>query len=73
MLTEFSSNPIHHFTTPFKENLNDIKMILNSIYYSKNAELYNYYTHKREIYFTKDDILEILSVEDKRLINFISL
>ena len=70
MLTEFSNNPMHHFTTSHKENLDDIKMILNTIYYSKNAELYNYYTPKRTISFTKDDILEILSVKNKRLRKF---
>ncbi len=70
MLTDFSSNPMHHFTTPYKENLNDIRMILNTIYYSKNAELYNYHMQKRAIYFTKYDILEILYVKNKRLRKF---
>lgn len=66
-LKEFSSNKIHNFRTSIKENNEEIKNIVKTIYFSPTANKYNIRATLKDIKYTKDEIFEILSVKEEKL------
>lgn len=66
-LINFSSDKKHKFTTSIDENIKEIKSLIKTIYYSDTANKYKIATGLKDLTFTKDEILEILTVKEKPL------
>lgn len=66
MLIEFTGRKYHKFKTPKNENISEIKSMLKTIY--KNDK-YVFKSNPKNAFFSKEDILEILSVKGKGLRN----
>jgi hypothetical protein len=60
----------HKFETKIDVNIKEIKSIIRTIYYSETADKYRIYDGIKKLSFTKDEILEILSIKDKHLRKF---
>ena len=66
-LIEFTKKEIHAFRTQMSDNIREIDSLLKTIYHSVNAFKYKIAATPSNVFFSKDDILEILSVESKTL------
>lgn len=64
-LKNFSNNPKHCFNTSKEENEREIDSILNTIYNSKTSYKYENITYNEKIKFTKDEVMDILSLDKK--------
>lgn len=66
-LIEFSGKEIHNFRTSIEENNKEIQNIMQTIYFSDKAYKYRISATIKDISYSKEDILEILSVKDEKL------
>lgn len=66
-LIDFSYARKDQFKTSLKENNEEIKRMLNTIYNSPSAFKYKMAATPKDIYFSKEDICEILSLRNKAL------
>lgn len=64
-LIDFTSDKMHRFETSLEENIKEIKSLIKTIYYSNTANKYKIATGIKGLVFTKDEILEILTVKEK--------
>jgi hypothetical protein len=63
-------NMNHKFETKMDANIKEIESLIKTIYYSKTADKYQISNNIKDLYFTKGEILEILSIKDKHLRKF---
>jgi hypothetical protein len=66
-LINFSVDKKHKFKTSLEENIKEIKAMIKTIYYSDTANKYKIATGIKDLVFTKNEILEILTVKEKPL------
>lgn len=66
-LINFSSDEKHKFKTSMEENIREINSMINTIYFSDKAYKYKISTCIKDLAFTKNEILEILTIKEKPL------
>lgn len=62
LLIEFSSHKKHKFRASMEENVGEIERMIHTIYFSETAYKYRINVGFKDLWFSREEILEILSV-----------
>lgn len=65
LLISFSKHKMHKFRTSMEENIAEIEKMVQTIYFSGTAYKYRINVGFKDLWFTKEEIIEILSVSKK--------
>jgi len=66
-LIDFSSDKKHKYKTSIEDNINEIRALIKTIYFSDTANKYKLAIGIKDLIFTKDEIFEILTIKQKSL------